>query len=459
MLSDHPKSNKTSQLQVFVPDALQFLLSNKLIIEEAPLQIYVSGLIFSPKSSELRKQSCKEAPSWILKEPRKPDNWSESYRGLSIARSSVIHSVAISPDSRLVATACGDRMVHIWDATSGTRRFKLEGNLSGWASVCFSPNGRLVASSSQNRLSVWNIQSSFGARSQPDFQLRFRRLGFWTGPATHQICAFSSEENLVAVADIPRDILVWDIKAKESPKYHFQVERGTRITGIYFSSDGSLLISIIATKERGQFNEILHAWNALTGVKVSSTRITPKEFWLGSMPGTRYITISPPVSTEGPCLVLRDARDGSDGMRVPLGPNSPTKAICRPADRKLILASFKQYAIFLWMLGESCAPTVLKSDSIIKSITFSPNGKLLISVNESNELKIWNIEEFGSKPSRLMEIYQGLQGIRANWGRQSKIDLKKKQSQVPSCGFDVWVRSPDGSLLATGAYQGPTVVI
>ncbi|CAG7915447.1 unnamed protein product [Penicillium olsonii] len=460
MLSDHPKSNKTSQLQAFVPDALHFLLSNKLMIEEAPLQLYVSGLIFSPKSSQPRKQSRKEAPSWILKEPRMPENWSESYHGLSIAHSFGIDSVAISPDSRLVATACGHHVVQIWDATSGTRRFKLVESLNGWPSVCFSPNGRLVASVVQDCLSVWNIQSLNGVRSQPDFQLSFKRLGSWAGSPPHETCAFSPDENLVAVADMPRDIWVWDMRAKKSVKYHFQVERARRITGVYFSSDESLLISIVDTEGHGRFSETIHAWNTSTGVKVPSTRTTPKEIWLGTMPGTRYISISPGASNEGASLVVRDARDGSDSMQIPLGPHLPTKALYRPADRNFLLASFKECDIFLWMLGDSRERTILKSHcSRIKSISFSPNGNFLMSINESNELRIWNIEGFGSKPSRLMELYKSFQGMRAIWGRQIKLNSSKKPSQAPSGDFNVWVRSPDGSLLATGAYQGPTMVI
>lgn len=44
-----------AQLAVFVKDAHRFLLSNRSIIERAPLQIYSSALVFSPTESVVRK--------------------------------------------------------------------------------------------------------------------------------------------------------------------------------------------------------------------------------------------------------------------------------------------------------------------------------------------------------------------------------------------------------------------
>lgn len=461
MPSNHRKSKTSSQLGTFVPDALQFLLSNKLMIEEAPLQLYVSALIFSPNSSEVRKNNRKEIPSWILNEPCVPDNRSKSPHGVSIAHSSGIQSVAISPDSILVATACGDCMIHIWDAITGAERLRLEGNPDGVASVCFSPNGCLVASFAQNCVSVWNIEAALGTKCQPECQFRFNRQGSGKVPSPHPICALSPNGNLVTVVDQPNHIWVWDMRVKQSVKYHFQTQSLFRpITGVYFSSDGSLLICITVLPENPNGSETLHSWDTSTGIKVSTEKSVVKGPLLGIMPGTRYITISPRVSNSGARLVLRDARTGLDDMGIPLGPDQPIKALCRPADGRFLLASLVGHGIIVWVLGEHKKETFLIKDSHnIKTIDFSPNGKYLISATSSNGVIIWNIEGFESKPSRLMEIYQGLLERGTNWGRLMSMTLNVNRTKAIEDQFGMWVRCHDGSLLATGALQGSTITI
>ena len=51
----HVKSGQAENMLVFVHDAHLFILSNRSIIEKAPLHMYISGLVFSPQVSETRE--------------------------------------------------------------------------------------------------------------------------------------------------------------------------------------------------------------------------------------------------------------------------------------------------------------------------------------------------------------------------------------------------------------------
>lgn len=60
----------------FVEDVFRFVLSHKVGIEQAPLQVYSSALIFSPSSSIIRRiYEETEGPKWIVTKPEMPVEW------------------------------------------------------------------------------------------------------------------------------------------------------------------------------------------------------------------------------------------------------------------------------------------------------------------------------------------------------------------------------------------------
>lgn len=59
----------------YVEDAYRFMLRNRWIIEQAPLQAFVSAMLFTPADSIIRRQFAKEEPKWVLTKPAVEQNW------------------------------------------------------------------------------------------------------------------------------------------------------------------------------------------------------------------------------------------------------------------------------------------------------------------------------------------------------------------------------------------------
>jgi WD40 repeat protein len=208
---------------------------------------WASRVVFAPDGKALVSAS---GPVLRLWDPATGKELFSDFEG----HRSAVAAVAVSPDGKSIATA-GDG-VRLWDGATGKpdRRIDAKGHV---AVVAFSPDGKTLAYGGSDRIvHLWDMTTG-------------KSTGELNGHK-HQLCglAFAPDGKTLASGDVQSTVRLWDV-ATGKERQTIDVQSGTESLSLAFSPDGKTLACA------GAWND--SSFLPAGGINVQGVVMTPKQ--------------------------------------------------------------------------------------------------------------------------------------------------------------------------------------
>jgi WD40 repeat protein/serine/threonine protein kinase len=289
-----------------------------------------------------------------------------------------VTSVCFSPDGRHLASGSWDQTVKLWDAAKGEVLLTLQEHAAPVWSVCFSPDGkRLASASADGTVKVWNP-----ATGKVVLTLQGHAATVWG------VC-FSPDGKRLASASRDRTVKVWDAE-KGREVLTLQGHIG-EVTSVCFSPDGTRLAS--ATP-----NGMVKVWDAVKGQELqtlkgsTSVRFSPDGKRLASVGADKTVKVW-------------DAATGQELFSLK-GHTGWVFSVCFSPDGRRLASGDSDQKIKVWDAATGQEVLTLQGHTDkVWSVCFSPDSKRLASAGFDRTVKVWDTAT--GQPARTFRGHTG----------------------------------------------------
>ena len=366
-----------------------------------------------------------------------------------------VNSVVFSPDGQTLASASWDGSLKIWDAATGLARMTLSGHTGGANTVAFSPDGKLLVSGGSDAfVRVWDSANGdlLATLTSHDNVGSILFPGQASGVSG---VAFASKglNRRLASAGFDGKIILWDLTSLSQPERILTIPTG-EINALAFSPDGNRLVT-------GRLNGNVEVWDTTPGPTLGKNILTINDEQTVysvafSSGGTRM------AASDGEKTIILDA---ASGQRLVTLWTSGQQVVFTPNEKYLVVAS---NIMQMWDSGPDRELLTLTCPGGAASVLFSKDGKRLFTGCIDGTILFWDsatgqalltLHEHTNNVVNLALSPDGTQLATASWdGTAEVLDSETGKVITTIIGHtdQVWgvAFSPDGKHLATGSFDG-----
>ncbi len=381
----------------------------------------------------------------------------DTYATRLAGHTSAVTSVAFSPDGRTLATASQDSTARLWNI-SDPHHPSLLGTLTGHTntitSVTFSPDGHTLATGNDDTARLWDITDPH----------RPSLVSTLTGHANAVTSvAFSPDGHTLATASQDSTARLWDISNPHHPSLLGTLTGHTNtITSVTFSPDGHTLATGNDDTARLWDINDPHRPSLVSTLTGHANAVTSVAF---SPDGHTLATASQDSTTR-----LWDINDPYQprSLVTLTGHTDKVWSVAFSPDGRTLATASTDHTVRLWEISDPHHPSLLGTltghTNTVNSVAFSPDGRTLATASTDHTARLWNppgpiVAGHTDYVSSVAFSPDGHTLATASWDHTARLwDVTDPHHPRPRStltghtnGVTWVVFSPDGHTLATGS--------
>jgi WD40 repeat protein len=354
-----------------------------------------------------------------------------------------VRSVAFSCDGVKFASGSTDRTVRLWDIMTGECLKTLQGHTNDLRSVFFSPDGQMLASGSYDQtVKLWDVSTGECLKTLQEHSGRVRSV------------FFSPDSQTLASGSDDQTVKLWDVSTGECLKTLKGHTKG--ILSVTWSYDGATLVS-------GSQDQTIRLWNVKTGECLKILQGHTNRIWSVTFSHDSKTLAS---ASDDQTVKLWDVCTGKC-LTTLRGHTHPVESVAFSPDNQLIASGGQDQTVKLWNIGTGqCLKTLQGYTNWIWSVAFSPDNQILASGSDDYAVRLWDLKTwecikiFRGHTHRVFSVTFSLQNqILASGSEDETIrlwDIRTGECLKTLCGHGHTYRvrsicfSPDGEIIASG---------
>ncbi|WP_020473020.1 WD40 domain-containing protein [Zavarzinella formosa] len=277
------------------------------------------------------------------------------------------YGVAWSPNGRMIASGSDNNALLIWDAATGTCR-EINGHAKNVHSVSWSPDSRMIASASDDTtVRLWDATTGES----------LRELSGHAGPV--KSVAWSPDGRTVASASGDKTVRLWDAATGTNIR---ELKHAMTVNGVSWNPDGRMIVSAGEDK-------IVRIWDVPTGMSLRElkghTRTVHGVSW---SPDGRMIV----SASEDKTVRLWNAATG-ENLRELNGHTGSVRSLTWSPDGRKVASASMDYTVRLWDAATGTSLRELKGHTgNVMGVSWSPDGRTIASGDTTFDatVRLWD---------------------------------------------------------------------